>query len=104
MSSQTKTRRKVVTKQLPLAQEIDWVPRKIAPGLLDICGRQLRRDLSVLQKLEPPGFSYESRKGFWRDTVQVLWEFRQITKDYGRAIAISIINEHMEDFWNGQER
>jgi hypothetical protein len=70
MSTEARTRRKVVTKQLPLAQEIDWVPRKVTPGLLKICGRQLRRDLTVLQELEPSGFSYDSRKGFWRDTVQ----------------------------------
>jgi hypothetical protein len=52
--------------------------------------------------MEPEGFKY-TRYGFWRDTLEVMWQFRQLVEMLGRSEAIAIINQHMEEFWNGRE-
>lgn len=100
----TLTGRKVATKPLALDKSIAWIPRSLANRLLRISPRHMSRDIDVLQLLETEGFEYSSRKGFWRDSVEVLWQFRQLVEQLGRPEAIAIINEHMESFWNEHKR
>lgn len=100
----TLRRQKIVTKPLDLEKSITWIPRGLAPEILGISSRQMSRDIDVLEVMETEGFNHNSRKGFWRDTLEVLWQFRQLVEQLGRPEAIALINEHMESFWHEYKR
>ncbi|HLO52491.1 MAG TPA: hypothetical protein VK211_29095 [Kamptonema sp.] len=83
---------------LPLPEAIAWIPRRQAMELLFISSAQLRRDVAVLQALEPAGWKYQSNsRGFRRPALECLWYFRQLVQVRGRVEAIASINQFMED-------
>lgn len=100
----TLTRQKIDTKPLALEKSITWIPRALASEILGISPRHMSRDIEVLEQMEPQGFNHTSRKGFWRNSLEVLWQFRQLVEQVGRLEAIAIINEHMENFWDEHQR
>jgi hypothetical protein len=85
--------------RLLLPETISWISRQQARELLFISDAQLRRDVAVLQALEPAGWKYiPNSRGFRRSALECLWQFRQLVQVRGRKEAIASINELMEDF------
>jgi hypothetical protein len=79
---------------LPLPEEISYISRSEALELLYISKSQLKRDVAVLQMLEPIGWHYQANsRGFRRDAIEILWEFRQLVQVMGRKEAIAQINQ-----------
>jgi|GEM_PF-3103189 len=82
---------------LPLPEEISYISRSEALELLYISKSQLKRDVAVLQMLEPIGWHYQANsRGFRRDAIEILWEFRQLVQVMGRKEAIAQINQLVE--------
>lgn len=80
----------------------DWVDKQEAQRILGIKEAQLRNDTAILLELETPGFDYipYSDKGYTKQSMSVLVEFRKIAESKGRKRAIAEINNHMEVYWN----
>lgn len=86
-----------MNQSLPLPEEISYVQRRQVLELLYLSEAQLRRDVAVLQELEPIGWRYQPKsRGFRRCAIEVLWEFRQLVQIMGRSEAIAQINQLME--------
>lgn len=84
----------------------DWVDKIEAQKILGIREAQLRNDTAVLKELATSGFDYipYSDKGYTRQSMMILVEFRKLVEDKGRTRAIREINNHMEDFWREYKR
>ncbi|MBD2001900.1 MULTISPECIES: hypothetical protein [Cyanophyceae] len=83
-----------------IPEEVSWVARSQARKLLNISDAQLRRDQSVLLELKTTGFDYKRcDKGFTRDSLLALWEFRKLIQLKGRSRAIAEINSTMEQYY-----
>lgn len=63
--------------------------------LLGICERQVRRDKDYLLNIETPGFEYHGR-GYNQQSFRILWEFRRLVNERGRAEARLIILDELE--------
>lgn len=86
-----------MNRPLPLPKEIGYVQRRQVLDLLFLSPAQLRRDVAVLQELNPIGWHYlPGSRGFRRCAIEVLWEFRQLVNCMGRGEAIAQINQLME--------
>lgn len=82
---------------LPLPKDISYISRNQALELLYISKSQLKRDVAVLQRLEPVGWYYQANsRGFRREAIEILWEFRQLVQAMGRKEAIAQINQIVE--------
>jgi hypothetical protein len=82
---------------LPLPEGISYISRSEALKLLYISKSQLKRDVAVLQELEPIGWHYQANsRGFRREAIEILWEFRQLVQVMGRKEAIAQINQLIE--------
>lgn len=82
---------------LPLPEDISYISRKEALELLYISKSQLKRDVAVLQRLEPMGWYYQANsRRFRREAIEILWEFRQLVQAMGRKEAIAQINQLIE--------
>ena len=84
----------------------DWVDKQKAQRILGIKEAQLRNDTAILLELQTPGFDYipYSDKGYTKQSMTVLVEFRRIVEERGRRRAIAEINQHMENFRNEFKR
>lgn len=71
-----------------IPENIAWIPNRVQEQCLAISERQLRRDKGVLRELEIAEFP---RGGCERESFKVLWEFRELVGERGRAAAISEI-------------
>lgn len=83
----------------------DWCDKQEAQKILGIREAQLRNDTAVLVELETPGFDYipYSDKGYTKQSMTVLVEFRKLVEEKGRTRAIREINNHMENYWYEQQ-
>ncbi|MEG5056039.1 MULTISPECIES: hypothetical protein [unclassified Microcoleus] len=82
---------------LPLPEDISYISRNQALELLYISKSQLKRDVAVLQRLEPIGWYYQANsRGFRTEAIEILWEFRQLVQAMGRKEAIAQINQLIE--------
>lgn len=73
----------------------DWISTEDAAMRLGISRRQLDRDRDVVLALQIPGFQFLGR-GYNHQSFRILWEFRLLVQQRGRAEAIATITRHME--------
>lgn len=78
---------------------IDWLPHAQIAALLGIHQSQYRRDLSLLDELGIISRN-EYGKGYDRETVEILFRFRKLSKRKGRKQAAREILEWRENNGN----
>lgn len=104
-----------------LHEEVAWVPNTLLAHAMGITTRQLRYDVEALKELEliqlhevekeirsaePIADSKRrrpfrcKRKGFTRQTAEIIWLFRQVVRERGRLLAIESINLITQDFYS----
>lgn len=84
--------------------ELAWINRDQAVEILEISKPQLRRDIEIVRYLEIEQFDYESReRGFTWESLLVLWEYRQLVRQFGSRKAMKFLYKRVEDLFNGRE-
>ncbi|MGB8691705.1 MAG: hypothetical protein WCD53_30885 [Microcoleus sp.] len=77
-----------------MSPEIQYLKRSDVLKLLFISESQLKRDIATLEALRPVGWRYQRNcRGLRRQSVQILWEFRQIVQTAGKQEAIAAIKK-----------
>lgn len=91
-----------------LPESVDYLLREpMCRKLYGGSNTTLIRDLSCLTPMEvkPKGFSFKPQdKGFKRDSMQVLFEFRKLVKRFQYETAVDKIHERMEEIYGVSER
>lgn len=78
---------------LPVPKEAEYLKRSEVLEILFISNSQLKRDIATLEILRPIGWRYQANcRGLRRESVEVLWKFRQITQIAGRFEAIAAMS------------
>lgn len=78
-----------------LSPEIQYLKRSDVLKLLFISESQLKRDIATLEVLRPIGWRYQRNcRGLRRQSVQILWEFRQIIQTAGKQEAIAAFSKN----------
>lgn len=89
---------------LPLHPLLPGLTTSQTCDLLKISDRQLCRDVWVCSQLKPLGWQREAfSRGFNRDSLEVLWVFRQLVKIFGRPQACRQIQSVMETIYRERQ-
>lgn len=101
-------------------EEISWVSNTLLAHAMGITTRQLRTDVESLKQLgliqlhevereikyaDPIADKRRrpfrcKRKGFTRQTAEIIWLFRQVVRERGRLLAIESIYLITQDFYS----
>lgn len=96
------SRQKFVTSSLPLDASVAYIT---AAQLRDLCDRispsTLERYRNDLLDFSVPGFSYYMYTACYdRRSAECVWQYRQIIKQVGKAIAEAEIKQHLREYFN----
>lgn len=82
-------------QSLPIPEGAEYLKRSQVLEILFISNSQLKRDIATLEALRPRGWRYQANcRGLRRESVEVLWRFRQITQIAGRKEAIAAFKKN----------
>lgn len=82
-------------KPWDITQYGGWISTEKAALILGICPRQVHRDKNYLLLINCPNFEYYGR-GYSQQSFRILWEFRRLINQRGRAEARLKILEELE--------
>lgn len=81
-------------KPLPVPKETEYLKRSEVLQILFISESQLKRDIALMQVLKPTGWHYQRNcRGLRRQSVEILWDYRQILQIAGKKEAICEITD-----------